>query len=167
MPLTQPVAAFPPAARASVAAALGRGGVTGPVDREELRALLRGVADAQTLIGTDASGSRLASSNGLDDAAVRGAAAILGPGRPILLPGIEPTLRLIYLAQPVAAGPEGRRVDALLLILAASPAAHDRLLAEITDLLDDSSFRPLLAERARYDRLARHLDAATASAGAT
>jgi len=166
MPLTQPTAARPFANRSSLAAALGRGGVGGPITRAELWALLRGVADAQTLTDADGSGTRLATTVGLDDAAaVRGGVAILCPTRPILLPGIEPTLRLTYLAESIQAGPQGLSVDALFLILASSVAAHDALLAELTDRLD-ASFLALLAERPRFERLIHALGEAPLSAPA-
>ncbi len=156
MPIATTDTARPLGGRLSLAAALRRGGSGHDVTRPELRALLRGVADAQELSGSVGHGSalRLPPGSGLEDAAVRGDVAVLYPGRPIVLPGVEPTLRLSYFAAPIEAGPDGVPVGALFVILSPSPAAHDSLLAGLGDLLEDASFLTLLAEHAPAERLA-------------
>lgn len=159
MPPTQPHSSARPSSRASVAAALGRGGVGHDVTRPELWAMLRGVADAMEVCHgegfceDDRAARSLSPESVLDDALVRGGVAVLCPDRPIVLPGIEPTLRLTYLAEPIDVGAGGRRIDTLFLILGPSAAVHEDLLAELANLLDTPAFVTLLAGRASVERL--------------
>ena len=142
-------------ARDALAAALERGGTADRVDRDELRATLCGVADALELSAARGSGAglRVPAEDAFADAAVRGRAAVLRPGRPILLPRVRPTVRLIYLSHPVDAGHDRTPVVAMFLILAPTAAQHDSLLAELIDSLEDLAFLDLLAGCAPAERL--------------
>ena len=153
MPGPQPEPVSP--ARDALAAALERGGTSDQVDGDELRATLCGVADALELSATCGSGAslRVPAGDAIADATVRGRAAVLRPDRPILLPRVRPTVRLIYLSHPIDAGPERTPVDAVFLILAPATAQHDSLLAQLTDSLEDEAFLDLLAGRAPAERL--------------
>lgn len=165
MPPTQPHSPARPSSRVSLAAALERGGVGHDVTRPELWAMLRGVADAMEVCNDDGvygvsrTARSLSPASVLENALVRGDVAVLCPDRPIVLPGIEPTLRLTYLADPIEAGPGGRRVDTVLLLLNPAATVHDGLFAELVNLLDAPAFLTLLAERAPIERLLDVLDA--------
>lgn len=136
-----------------LSAALERGGVTHGVGCGELRATLRGVNDAIELATAPRAGSSLEIGDAIEDAAVRGGAALLCPERPILLPGIHPTVRLTYLSSPIDAGPGRDPVDALFLILAPTAELYESVAADLLERLGDVAFLELLAGRTPAARL--------------
>lgn len=138
----------------SIAAALTRGGIKYDVTCGELQALLRGLADALPTNSNEASrAARMVSGDGLDEAVVQEGIAILGLDRPIRLPAVEPMLRLVFLAAPIAAGDGHRPIDVLFLILGPDHAGHITLRNKLKMFLDSAELRRRLSSRVPADAL--------------
>ncbi|HEX6985454.1 MAG TPA: hypothetical protein VF170_08760 [Planctomycetaceae bacterium] len=138
--------------------ALARGGIDFRATAGERRALLRGFADAFPSGDGPETATLLRGLLDWDETgcvAVGGGASVPHPSRPVISPAARPAVRPIFLAEPLdAAGPDGRPIDTLFLVVGPGRRVWLELLGQLAGALhDDGLFRARLLGRVPATRL--------------
>ncbi|NQV28914.1 MAG: PTS sugar transporter subunit IIA [Rhodopirellula sp.] len=147
-----------------LADALERGGVLNNVGGTDLRQILRTALSGLPIpeaLGLDNLVDLIAQRDDFGCLAIGHGIAIPHPRRPIILDVPGPHVRLCYLSEPLPlTGPDGRRVDKLIVML--SPTAHEhlQLLARLGAVLQVEAVRNELEGKAGLEQLCATIRAA-------